>query len=492
LSGAPRVALSGIGKRYPGVQALDGVTIELEAGRVHALVGQNGAGKSTLIRILTGVERADAGEIRIDGELVRFAGPAAAQRAGIAAIHQEPTRIPEMSVAENLLLGREPRGLAGIDRKAMRSRTRAAILRVGLDVDTDRALGSFSPSVQQKVAIARALDLEARVLVLDEPTASLDRPDAEQLLAIVRDLAGRGLSVVFVGHRLEDILAVADVISVLRGGRKVAAFERATAERVTLVEAMLGRSVLAHASARSDAVASARESLLEARGLRGPGIADPIDVDLAAGEVLGLAGLLGSGRTEILRLLAGAERRSAGDVRLAGESLPAGDVRAAVDAGVALAPEERQAEGIFPALSVRENVAIAAERAFGPASHSAQRALAEALVRRLGVACADLEQPAGTLSGGNQQKVLLARWLALAPRVLLLDEPTRGVDVGAKAEILAAVRDLAAGGTGVAWTSSALEEVLEVSDRVLSLHDRRIAAEHEGDAVIRAIAGGKA
>jgi ribose transport system ATP-binding protein len=493
VTATARVALSGIEKRYPGVRALDDVSIEFEKGRVHALVGENGAGKSTLIRILTGVERPDAGEIRIEGSPVRFLGPNAALDAGIAAIHQEPTRIPERSVAENLMIEREPRGLLGVDRRKLEARARAALARVGLDLDTRRPLGEYPPSVQQKVAIARALDLEARVLVLDEPTASLDRPDAEGLLAIVRGLAAKGLAVVFVGHRLDEIASIADEITVLRGGRKTAAFARGEASKVRIVEAMLGRDVEERPSHARTRVLG--EDALDVRGIAGRGIREPVDLRVAKGEVLGIAGLLGSGRTEILRLIAGAERRSAGEVRLDGTPLPAGDVPAAVDAGLVLSPEERQAEGVFPSLSVRENVAIAANRAFGRVSRTAQRALAARLAARLSIACADLEQPAGTLSGGNQQKTLLARWLAIEPRVLLLDEPTRGVDVGAKAEILAAVRELAASGAGVVLTSSALEEVVGTSDRVLALHDRRIAAEHRGETIreedlVRSIAGG--
>ncbi len=269
MSSAPRVALAGIEKRFPGVVALDRVDLDLYAGEVHALVGENGAGKSTLMRILTGVHPPDAGELRLDGRAARFADPRRAQEAGIAAIHQELTRIPEMSVAANLCLGREPRGLFGIDARAMRSRAHAALARVGLELDVDRALGSFSSAVQQMVAIARALDLEARVLVLDEPTASLDRREAELLLRSVRDLAARGLAVVFVGHRLDEIFAVADRITVLKNGRRVGTYDRATTTRVALVEAMLGRGRIDRAATRL-ARAPAGASVLRARGVVRP------------------------------------------------------------------------------------------------------------------------------------------------------------------------------------------------------------------------------
>jgi monosaccharide-transporting ATPase len=493
VTAPPLVSLSGIGKRYPGVVALDGVDLELRAGEVHALVGENGAGKSTLVRILTGAHQPETGEIRLDGVPVRFADPRAAQRAGVAAIHQELTRVPEMSVAENLFLAREPRGFLGVDRRAMRARSKAALARVGLDLDVDRPLGSFPPPVQQLAAIARAIDLESRVLVLDEPTASLDRAEAERFLRKLRDLAQGGLAVVLVGHRLDEILSASDRIAVLRGGRKVAELERGKATRLGLVEAMLGRG-LAEIPHRTRDARGAREPVLEARSVAGPGLDAPFDLELAAGEVLGLAGLLGSGRSELLRLLAGVERRTDGSVRVGGEPLPPGDVRAAVDRGLVLSPEERQADGILPGLSVRENVAVARARGFGRCSRSEQSALASSLARRLGIACADLEQEAGSLSGGNLQKVLLARWLALEPRVLLLDEPTRGVDVGGKREIEAAILELAGAGLAAAVASSELEEVRALSDRAIALHGRRVVSEHRGedlaeDRLLRAIAG---
>jgi monosaccharide-transporting ATPase len=496
VSSGPTLALAGITKRFPGVVALDGIDLDLFPGEVHALVGENGAGKSTLIKILTGVHAPDGGEIRLDGRPVRFADPREAQRAGIAAIHQEPTRIPEMSVADNLFLAREPGGTFGVDRSAMRARSRAALARVGLDLDVDRALGSFPPAVQQMVAIARALDLDARALVLDEPTASLDRREAESLLAAVSDLRARGLAIVFIGHRLEEIFAIADRITVLRNGRKVGTFQRERTTRLAVVEAMLGRG-LREGRVRSGVASGPATRVLEARSVQGPGLDAPFDLDLAAGEVLGLAGLLGSGRSELLRLVSGAERRRAGSVRVGGCNLPPGDVRASVDAGLVLTPEERKSEGIFPNLSVRENIAVARDRAFAPASKVRQRALAGEMAQRLSIACADLEQDAGALSGGNQQKVLLARWLATRPKVLLLDEPTRGIDVGAKVEVQDLVRDLAAQGMAAVFVSSALEEILAVCDRAAALHARKVVAELSGaaldlDALVRAIAEGEA
>ncbi len=487
--------MRGIGKQFPGVVALDNVDFDVRAGEVHALVGENGAGKSTLIKILTGALALDQGAIVLAGREVRFADPRSAQQHGIASIQQELTRIPGLSVAENVLLGREPRRAWGIDRRAMRERARAALARLSLELDVDRPLGSFSYATQQRVAIARALDLNARVLVLDEPTASLDRKEAEALLALLRRLKENGLAVVFIGHRLDEILAIADQISVLRNGRKVGTFERTAVTKLELVGQMLGREPRATRRAKRGLGATSRRGLLlEARGLLGPGLEAGCDVALHQGEVLGVAGLLGSGRTELVQLIFGAERRKAGVVTLDGKELAAGDVRAAVDAGLGCSPEERQSDALLLDLSVRENLLLVVSRAFARRSPDAERALALELAQRLGVVCADLDQPVRSLSGGNQQKVILARWLAARPKALLLDEPTRGVDVGARAEIEALVEKLADDGMGVLLVSSDLDEVLSNSDRVLVLHARRSvavlnAADATEAAVLEAMAG---
>ncbi len=487
--------LRGIGKRFPGVVALDNVDFDVRAGEVHALVGENGAGKCTLIKILTGALALEEGAIVLDGREVRFADPRAAQRAGIATIHQELTRIPGLSVAENLLLGREPRRAWGIDRRAMRELARAALARLSLELEVDQPLGSFPYATQQRVAIARALDLNARVIIHDEPTASLDRKEAEALLALLGGLKQDGLAVVFIGHRLEEIIAVADRISVLRNGRKVGTFERTAVTKLELVEHMLGREPsMTRRVQRKPQPAPERSVLLEARGLSGPGLEAGCDVALREGEVLGVAGLLGSGRSELVQLLFGAERRSAGSVCLAGETLAAGDVRAAVDAGLGCSPEERQSDALLLDLPVRENLLLVVSRAFTRRSHAAERALALELAKRLGVVCANLDQPVRSLSGGNQQKVILARWLAARPKAMLLDEPTRGVDVGARAQIEALVEQLADDGMAVLLVSSDLDEVLSNSERVLVLHARRSvallnAADASEAAVLEAMAG---
>lgn len=490
--------MRGIGKRFPGVVALDGVDLDVRAGEVHALVGENGAGKSTLIKILTGALAFDCGAISLDGREVHFADPRAAQQSGIAAIHQELTRIPGLSVGENLLLGREPRRGWGIDRRAMREQARAALARLSLEVDLDVPLGSLPYATQQRVAIARALDLNALVLVLDEPTASLDRKEAQALLTLLLQLKRGGLAVVPIGHRLEEILSVADRISVLRNGKRVGSFARAAVTKLELVTHMLGREV--SATRRGERVSrdtEKRPGLLEVRGLFGPGLDAPCDLALLEGEVLGVAGLLGSGRSELVRLLFGAERRSGGDVMLAGKVLPAGDVRAAVDAGLGCSPEERQSDALLLDISVRENLLLVVSRAFARRSRAAERALALELAQRLRIVCADLDLPARSLSGGNQQKLILARWLAARPKALLLDEPTRGVDIGAREEIEALVAKLADDGMAILLVSSDLDEVLSGSDRVLVMHARRKVALLRGEecreaAVLEAMAGASA
>ncbi|MEO6711539.1 MAG: sugar ABC transporter ATP-binding protein [Planctomycetota bacterium] len=496
MSAAPMLLeMRGIGKRFPGVVALEGVDLELCAGEVHALVGENGAGKTTLIKILSGALEQDRGTILLDGRELRSADPRATQQAGIAAIHQELTRIPGLSVAENLLLGREPRRAWGIDARAMRARARAALARLSLDLDVDLPLGSFSYATQQRVAIARALDLDARVLILDEPTASLDREQALALLFLLERLKHGGLAVVFIGHRLDEILSVADRISVLRNGRKIGTFARASVTKLELVTHMLGREP--SASRRAVRVATdspQRPLLLEARNLIGPGLAAPCDLVLREGEVLGVAGLLGSGRSDLVQLLSGARRRSSGEVTLAGKCLPAGDIRAAVDAGVGCSPEERQSDALLPDLSVLDNLLLVVSRSFAWRRPAVERAVAEGLAQRLRIVCADLDQPVRLLSGGNQQKVILARWLAAHPRALLLDEPTRGVDVGAREEIESFVARLAEQGMAVLLVSSDLDEVLSASERILVLHARRAvaelcAAELTEDAVLEAMAG---
>lgn len=496
---APLLEAESISKRFPGVVALDGVDLSVLPGEVHALMGQNGAGKSTLIRILTGAAAPDSGSMRLSGRAYRPASPAEAQRLGVAAVYQEVNLVPTLSVAENLFLGRPPRQWWGIDWGAMRRRAREAMHALGVDVDVDRPLGSLPVAAQQMAAVARAVATDARVIIFDEPTSCLDARETERLFEVMGRLRARGLGLVFITHFLDQVYRVSDRITVLRNGRRVATAPVAAMGREALVRAMLGEEAAAAASS-ADTAATERPTgaVLEVRDVGKRGAMAPVDLDLSRGEVVGLAGLLGSGRTETARLIFGADRRERGTVRVDGREVRRGSPRSAIAAGIGMTPEDRKAEGLFLRMSVAENIAIVAQRRWGwVVSRRRQAALAREMIERLGIRTSGPDQPAGTLSGGNQQKVLLARWMATSPKVLILDEPTRGVDVGAKAQIEGQVETLKRAGVAVLFISAELDEVARRSDRVLVLRDRRAVGELRGPGVPegeirRVIAGGAA
>lgn len=492
----PVVDMRGISVEFPGVKALQEVDFRLFPGEVHALMGENGAGKSTLIKALTGVHPLAAGEIRYAGESVLFHRPAQAQAVGISTVYQEVNLCANLTVAENILLGREPRKFGRIDGKAMRARAAQLLARIGLHIDPASVLESHPIAVQQLVAIARAVAVDARVLVLDEPTSSLDVDEVAELFRIIRVLRDEGVAVLFVTHFLEQVYEISDRITVLRNGRLVGEHATATFSRIDLVSAMLGREMglLEEIERRSGAPG---ESLLVAEGLGRKGSVAPFDLEIRAGEVVGLAGLLGSGRTEVARLLFGADKADSGRLMVGGKPLRLNGPRAAIDAGIAFSSEDRKAEGIVADLSVRDNLILAMQAARGWA-RPVPRKLADELVAKyielLDIRPADPERAVGNLSGGNQQKVLLARWLVTKPKLLILDEPTRGIDVGAKAQIQKVVADLAAEGMAVLFISAELEEVVRVSDRVVVMRDRQKVAELDGDVgvddVMALIAGG--
>ena len=486
----PLLLARGLSKRFGPVRALHAVDFDLRAGEVHTLLGENGAGKSTLIKCLTGVHAPDAGEIRLAGRLVSPATPREAESLGIATVYQEVNLIPHATVAENISLGREP--LRGgwprtIRWSEVRRRARAALARLGLELDVSRELSACSIAVQQLVAIARALDIEARVLILDEPTSSLDREEVARLFEVLARLRGEGMGVVLITHFLDQVYAIADRITVLRDGRVVGVHEAAALPRAQLVGEMVGRAFEAWrpAPATTPGMQSDRPPpLLTARGLARRGAVEHADLDISPGEAVGLAGLLGSGRTEVARLLFGADRPDAGELRI--DSAPARltSPRAAIRRGVALSPENRKTEGLIPNLSVLENIELALQarrglrRALGPA---ARRAMAQRFIEVLSIKTPGPDTPVSQLSGGNQQKVLLARWLAIEPRLLILDEPTRGIDVAAKAEIMRTIDTLRAAGMAILFISSELEEVVRLCRRVVVLRDRRTVAELAGD-----------
>ncbi len=476
---------SGLRKRFGATVALDGAGLSLRAGEIHALMGQNGAGKSTLIKLVTGVETPDAGSIVLDGAPVAPATPLEAQALGISTVYQEVNLCPNLTVAENLFAGRYPRrrwtGL--IDWNQVRSGARALLAELQLDIDVDRSLGSYPVAVQQMVAIARALGVSAKVLVLDEPTSSLDEDEVQGLFEVMRRLRDRGMAILFVTHFLDQVYAVSDRITVLRNGTLVGEYAAAELPQGALGSAMVGREVALAGGREPGEAAQAGEPVVQARGLARRGALQPVDLEVRAGEVLGLGGLLGSGRTELARLLFGLDRADAGELRIGGQPVQLKHPAEAVSRGLALCPEERKTEGIVAGLSVRENIVLAlqARRGWWRALPLAtQERMARDFVQLLGIKTADIETPVGTLSGGNQQKVVLARWLATRPSLLILDEPTRGIDIAAKQEIMAEVVKLARQGMAVLFISAEIEELTRLGDRIAVMRERHKAGELEG------------
>lgn len=478
----PILELSEIRKRFLGVTALDGVDFDLLPGEVHALMGENGAGKSTLLKVATGVYPPDSGSIRLAGSVISPHSPADAVRHGISTVYQEVNLVPNLSVAENICLGREPRGPFGIRWRALTGKAREAVARVGLDVDVSRPLGGCSIAVQQMVAIARALDVSCKVLVLDEPTSSLDAREVEQLFTVIRRLRAEGLGIVFVTHFLDQVYEVCDRITILRNGKKVGTWKAADLDKRELVSQMIGRDA-AELERPAASLATTGDVICEGENLTQRGAIEGLTFAVRSGEVLGLAGLLGSGRTESMRLMFGLDSPDSG--RISVDQNPANlTPRRAIRAGFGFCSEDRKAEGIFPELTIRENILLALQAKRGwlrPLSARAQRELATELSNRLRVQPPDIERPIQFLSGGNQQKALLARWLAIEPRLLLLDEPTRGIDVGAKFEIMSLVDRLRSEGKSFVFVSSELPEVVRTANRVIVLRDRKVAGSMDSD-----------
>ena len=466
-----------VSKYFGGVAALRDVHFELHRGEVHALMGENGAGKSTLMKILAGIHRPDSGTIEIDGQDVSIQSPHGAQSLGISIIHQELNLAPHLSVAENLWMGREPRTRWGLlDTVRLQQATVDALREVGATFSPSTPVGALSTGQQQLVEIAKSLSQNARILIMDEPTASLSEREAQTLFEIIHRLRERGIAIVYISHRMEEVYALSDRVTVLRDGQWVATNERANSTPETLIPQMVGRTLhdlYAHDAAPQD------ETVLEVRDLCG-GWLPPNSFQVRRGEIVGLAGLIGAGRTELARLIFGADQPRSGEVLVEGNPVSIGEPRDAIRAGIALVPESRKEQGLFLRLGVGENIAMAGlpqlSRA-GVLRKPQVRQTAQEYVENLGIRTASLEQSVSGLSGGNQQKVVLAKWLALRPKVLLLDEPTRGVDIGAKAEIYRIINQLAHDGVAIVMISSELPEVLGVSHRVLVMHEGRIVAE---------------
>ena len=503
---APILKMTGIHKRFAAVHALDDVDFRLFPGEVHALLGENGAGKSTLIKVLTGVLEVDAGTIELKGRPVLFDSPLEAQHAGVSAVYQEVNLCPNLSVAENIYIGREPRRLGKIQWRAMHRKAAEALERVDVHVDVSAQLSGYSLAVQQMVAIARAIDISADVLILDEPTSSLDKGEVDQLFTVIRQFTSQGIAVVFVSHFLDQVYEIADRMTVLRNGLLVGEWTTPQLERVELVGKMLGREAqtLEALEKKPRAAVDSLEAtipVLEAKAVGRKGAIAPFDLALHPGEVVGLAGLLGSGRTEIARLLFGADRSDTGAFTVAGKNLAIRNPRVATAHGVAFCPENRRTEGLVEDLTVRENIVLALQAARGwtrPIPRKRQDELVEHWIRALDIRTPSAEQQVRNLSGGNQQKVLLARWLITQPKLLILDEPTRGIDVGAKTEIQRLVVSLCDDGMSVLFISAEIEEVLRLSHKVAVLRDRELVAEFVNedsvtiDSLVHTIAGGAA
>jgi monosaccharide-transporting ATPase len=479
-SAVPIVEMTGISIAFPGVKALNGVDFRMFPGEVHSLLGENGAGKSTLIKALTGVYTIDSGLM-----------PADAQRAGISTVYQEVNLLTNLSVAENIMLGREPRRFGGIDWPQMRRLAAVMLARLHLSIDPASQLGSHSLAVQQLVAIARALDINAKVLILDEPTSSLDADEVAELFRVIRGLRDEGVAILFVSHFLDQVYEIADRLTVLRNGTLVGEYRTEEILRIELVHKMIGKdiAVLEDVDNRTRAIVadtSASLPYLEARALARKGSIEATDFSISEGEVVGLAGLLGSGRTELARILSGVDRPDTGELRVEGAPTRLRTARMALKRRIAYSSEDRKREGIVEDLSVRDNIVLAlqADRGwFRRIPRRRQDELAASYISALGIRPSNPDTLVRNLSGGNQQKVLLARWLAIAPRLLILDEPTRGIDVGAKAEIQRLVANLAEEGMSVLFISAELEEVLRLSHRIVVMRDRKKVADLENEDV---------
>jgi len=495
------VTMEGIHKSFPGVQALEDVDFTLKRGEIHALVGENGAGKSTLIKILTGVERQDKGTVTLDGKEVSIRSPQHAQELGISTVYQEINLCLNLTIAENILIGRAPRKWGRIDWKTMNDHARQVLHGLDIDIDVTQPLGTYSVALQQMAAIARALEISsARILILDEPTSSLDAHETEQLFSVMRKLKSEGMAIVFITHFLDQVYEVADRITVLRNGKLVGTYDMAALPRLELVTKMIGRSLTEFDEMTKIKLESSKnikdEALLQAKGLGRTGNIEPFDLNLHPGEVVGLAGLLGSGRTEIAGLLFGIDKPDQGSVTVNNKPVKNYSPLGSIKRGVALCPEDRKAAGIVDDLTVRENIILAMQASRGwlrYLSMQQQYEIADRYIELLNIATPSPDQPVKNLSGGNQQKVILARWLATNPQVLILDEPTRGIDVGAKAEIQKLVLSLAEEGKSCVFISSELEEVIRTSHRIVVLRDREKVTEFTGEVeehkIMQSIAG---
>ena len=495
------IEMESIYKSFPGVQALEDVDFSLRRGEIHALVGENGAGKSTLIKVMTGVERQDQGIVKFDGEAVSIKSPQHAQSIGISTVYQEVNLCNYLSVAENILLGREPNRFGRIDWKAMNIQAQQILRELDVDIDVTQPLGSYSTAIQQIAAIARALEISsAKVLILDEPTSSLDAHETGQIFKVMEKLKNDGVGIIFITHFIDQVYEMSDRITILRNGNLVGTHETDSLPRLELIAKMIGRSLSDYDDMTATKLETSKnikdEALFKASDLGLTGSIEPFDLELHEGEVVGLAGLLGSGRTEMAQLLFGINRPDSGSITMDDKSVEKHSPLKSIERGISLCPEDRKDEGIAEDLTVRENIILAMQAHqgwFKYLSLPKQYEIADKYIKLLNISTPSADQPVKNLSGGNQQKVILARWLAINPRLLILDEPTRGIDVGAKAEIQKLVLLLAEEGKSCVFISSELEEVLRTSHRIVVLRDKKMVEEFTGEVgereIMHAIAG---
>lgn len=494
--------MTGIDKVFPGVRALNKVDFTLRAGEVHSLMGENGAGKSTLVKVLTGVYQLDGGTINMDGKKIQPKTPQEAQQCGISTVYQEVNLCPNLTVAENIFIGREPRKFGLIDWKTINRRSAELLQELNIDIDVTKTLANYPVAIQQMIAIARAVDVSAKILILDEPTSSLDEEETQRLFKVIRKLKAEGLGIIFISHFLEQIYDLCDRITILRNGELVGEYEVSKLPRVELISKMIGKDLdaLKDFDKLTEKSQALSEVVLQAENISSIGKLGNMDLVLHKGEVVGFAGLLGSGRTETAELLFGINQISDGSIKVNGNSINVGEPMDMMKESVAFCPEDRKKQGIIGDLSVRENIILAMQAKDGMMGHipmSEQIKIADEYIKLLRIKVSDREQLIKNLSGGNQQKVIIARWLATQPSVLILDEPTRGIDIGTKNEIQKMAIELAKKkGMAVVFISSEMDEMVRTCSKLVVLRDRRKVAEVEGEDItseniMRAIAGGR-
>jgi len=493
--------MKNICKTFPGVKALSNVDLTLYKGEIHALMGENGAGKSTLIKVLTGVESIDEGDVFLEGKKIEVRSTKEAQSFGISTVYQEVNLCPNLSVAENLFIGREIKKNGFINWKVINKKAKESLEKININIDVTRTLDSYSVAIQQMVAIARAVDIDAKVLILDEPTSSLDSDEVAKLFETMQRLKSQGMAIIFVTHFMDQVYKVSDRITVLRNGTLVGSYEVAELPRVQLVSKMIGKELdqLEGLSKNKENIHSFNEIFMEAKEISNKGVIENFDFNVYKGEILGLAGLLGSGRTEIARLLYGIDKNDSGTIEIKGKKINIKNPINAIKNGLSFCSENRKTEGIVDNLSVRENIILALQAKKGllkNISRKEQEEIADKYIKLLNIKTSGPEQLIKNLSGGNQQKVLLARWLITQPELLILDEPTRGIDIGAKAEIQKLIVELAEKGMSILFISSELEEMVRCCHRVKVLRDRIIVDElkHEEiseHSIMKTIAGGQ-